>query len=520
MTEQLASRRTVLGSLLAGTGAAGITGLAGAAGATASAASPSLPSPSDTARAADEYDLDTGNAVQDLIIGGPGALPTALAPMDASVVIRITHLGQNAWFDAIAPYHPTAVGIYSDLGRRPPGERATNRHRNIALLYATARVLRHALPQLTQVWRDLLLSAGLDPDDDSEDRTSPVGIGNLAGQAVIAHRQRDGMNQLGDAGGRRYHPRPYADYLGYAPVNTAYDLHDPGRWQPALTPHRRRLGAGPPSDYGAWTVQQFITPQWRVTRPYSYDDPAEFRVPPPRASDPDNRRAYRRQAEEVLEAQAALTGEQKMAAELFDNKFLSLGMGVSDAAVHHGLDLDGWVHLFMTASTATFDTGIAVWNDKHRYDAVRPFSAIRHLYGGSEITAWGGPGLGTVDDLPGAEWRSYLNVGDHPEYPSGSAAFCAAQAQAARRFLDSDEMGYSHRYARGASLVEPGLTPATDLEMSFATWTEFAETCALSRLWGGVHFRTAIEVVEETGRRIGDRAYAYVRRHIDGTARR
>ena len=30
---------------------------------------------------------------------------------------------------------------------------------------------------------------------------------------------------------------------------------------------------------------------------------------------------------------------------------------------------------------AAFDRGIAAWNEKDHHDAVRPFSAIRYLYG-------------------------------------------------------------------------------------------------------------------------------------------
>ena len=39
---------------------------------------------------------------------------------------------------------------------------------------------------------------------------------------------------------------------------------------------------------------------------------------------------------------------------------------------------------------AAFDTVIAIWNEKYRYHAVRPFSAIRLLYGDKPVTAWGG----------------------------------------------------------------------------------------------------------------------------------
>ena len=48
------------------------------------------------------------------------AVRAAVSPFasDASLVIRITVLMSNAFFDANAPYTPTTVGIYSNLGRR------------------------------------------------------------------------------------------------------------------------------------------------------------------------------------------------------------------------------------------------------------------------------------------------------------------------------------------------------------------------------------------------------------------
>lgn len=46
------------------------------------------------------------------------------------------------------------------------------------------------------------------------------------------------------------------------------------------------------------------------------------------------------------------------------------------------------------------DTAIVVWRDKRKYDTVRPFSAIAHIWGSQIITAWGGPGMGKVYDMP------------------------------------------------------------------------------------------------------------------------
>ena len=109
-------------------------------------------------------------------------------------------------------------------------------------------------------------------------------------------------------------------------------------------------------------------------------------------------------------------------------------------------------------------------------------------------------------------------MADHPEYPSGSSCFCAAHAQASRRFLGSDQLGWQVPYPRGSSRVEPGVTPAADLTLSFDTWTQFETECGQSRLWGGVHFQAAIDASKPMCRQIGDRAYRFISRHIDGTA--
>jgi hypothetical protein len=319
------------------------------------------------------------------------------------------------------------------------------------------------------------------------------------------------MNQLGDEIGVGFNRQPYSDYTGYEPVNTAYELRDPSRWQPRIV----TLGNG------IFAVQQFVTPQYAKTRPYSYDNPVHFRAPRPDASSPNGRfgrSAYQAQADEVLSVSANLTDYQKMTAELFNNKILSLGFSAVFAAQSRGLSLLDFIHLDFVTNLAAFDTGIAVWNEKRRWDAVRPFSAIRYLYGKRPVTAWGGPGRGTVS-LPADEWKEYLNVADHPEYPSGSASFCAAHAQAARRFLGSDELNWPVHVLKGSSTVEPGLTPANNMILGpWATWTEFENQCGLSRLWGGVHFRAAIVEGYPIGRAIGEQAYLFVKRHIDGKA--
>ncbi|GAA4733300.1 vanadium-dependent haloperoxidase [Phytohabitans rumicis] len=461
------------------------------------------------------FDLDTGNIIRDLSGAVDSRSLPDVAPMDVTLHMRITHMVSIAWFDACAPYHPTAVGVYTRIGRRPSSESATNRNRNIAAVYGTFQVIKGVAPDRLPAFRTLMAAIGLNPDDNSEDPTSPVGIGNLAGKGVVAARLRDGMNQLGDVG-RRYNPVPYRDYTGYRPVNTAFKLVNPSRWQPQLTPHRRRHGAGV-GDKGIFTVQHFVTPQLGRTKPYTFKDPGQFRLAPPEFSDHHRVRDYKRAVDEMLGASAALTDERKVKAEFFDDKLLGIGRaGIAAGIAHPELDLDGWVHLFLTTSLAIFDALVAVWHQKAKYDAPRPFSAIRHVYGHRRVTAWGGVGKGTVNDIPADEWTSYLNVGDHPEYPSGSTTLCSAEAQAARHFLGDDVLGWRYPIPAGWTAVEAGITPASALELHWPTWTDFVQDCAISRVWGGVHFKKTIERSIEFGEQFGDRAYRFAQRYING----
>ncbi len=500
-------RRSVLLGGIAGASTAALAGL-GHSGAAAAepAARP--------AAAAADFDFDTGNFVRDLIATFRPA-EDVYGPMDVTVLHRFIHLSTAAWFDAMAPYHPTAVGVFSRIRRRPSSESTTNRNKNIAALYANYRVIKGVEPGRGTAFRDLMVAIGLDPDDESENPTSPIGIGNLAGKAVLARTAHDGMNQLGDEG-RTYNGRPYEDYTGYRPVNSAYELRNPSRWQPKHGTHNRRL-AGNAGDKGIFTVQAFVTPQQRLVRAHTFRDPGSFGLAPPEFSDHTRPRDYKRSVDEILQASAALTDEQKVKAEIFDNKFLGVGISVGAAAQAHGeMDLDDLVHLLFGSTVAIYDSLVAIWHYKAVYDSVRPFTAVRHVHGSRRVTSWGGVGKGTVRDMPGDEWTSYLNVGDHPEYPSGSGGVCAAQAQATRRFFDDDVLDWTFRAPAGSTMVEPGLTPGTDLAVHWDTWTEFVRDCAYSRMWGGVHFSKTAERSIPFGEQFGDLAYEFVQRHVRG----
>lgn len=461
-----------------------------------------------------DFDMTTGSAPKEVVI--PQLIPVIFStvnPNDATLVLRTTTIVINSWFDAIAPYGEHNVGVYSRLGRRPATER-TDENRNIAILYASHEVLNSLYPTHATLWDNMLGTVGLDPDNDSVDLDTAIGIGNGAGKAVRAIRENDGMNQLGNEpfpgedGPRVYNLQPFADYTAFEPVNSAYALRFPSKWQPAINSNGN----------GIFKVQQFVTPQFALTLPYSYKNSTSFRAPNPVDSNVFRFKAYKAQADEVLEASANLTDEQKMLAELFDNKINSLGFSALFKSTVSGLSLEEFVVYDFLTNLAAFDTGIAIWKEKRRHNSVRPFSAIRFLYSDQELTAWGGPYQGTVDNITGNEWQSYLPVADHPEYPSASASFCAAHATSSRLFFGTDELGWSFPVGQGTSTIEPGFTPQSDLLISFATWTEFEATCGMTRFWGGVHFKPSIPAGQKIGREIGELAYDFVMDHVLGTA--
>ena len=459
----------------------------------------------------DPFDFDNGNAAVEIVI--PTVAPVVFADVsptggDATLVLRVTTMTTNAWFDATAPYHSTAVGVYTRLGRRPSEDTDTNRNLNVAILYASYHLFMSLLPNHEQTWRDMLLDQGLDPDSDESDTDPAIRLGILGGKGVVEGREYDGMNQLGFEGGIAYNPTPYRDYTGYEPANTAYELKKPSRWQPDL----QRVGTG------IYKIQQFVTPQYAFVEPYSYADPADFYVPPPLNSKKAPKARYKKQADQVLHASANLTDEKKLKAELFDDKIASLGFSAVFAAQSQQLSLLNFIHLDFLTNMAAFDAGIVIWKWKREYDAVRPFSAIRYIYGDDPVTAWGGPGQGTVDNLPASQWRSYLEEADHPEYPSASACFCAAHAQAARLFLGNDDLGYPVERPAGSSKIEPGVTPAVGTVLQFPTWTDFAADCGQSRVWAGVHFQSAVDESSKLCDVFGDSAYDYVSDLINGTA--
>lgn len=450
-----------------------------------------------TARA-QTFDPATGNAPLEVVIPAVDEVffeEVTITGGDPSILLRYTALIVNSWFDAVAPYHPTARAVYSSQDRREPFNPSDNTNLNIAMVAASQAVLDDLFPHHAERWAEMVQTV-LSAIPASHDSSDAMRVGATAGQAVFDARLHDGMNQDGTGGGHDTFPRPFADTTGYMPVNDAFTLRDPSRWQPALIMDRP----------GIFRSQVFVTPQLGQVSPYTDLWSLNPPLAPPVASDVNNLIAYRAQADAVIAATAAITEEQRMLAEFFENKLFSLPVSMVVAAMQNGVNLMDFVHVFFAQEVAVFDAGIWVWHHKRNFDAVRPFSAIAYLYGAEQIPTWAPAGTVRAD-----RWQSYLPVADHPEYPSATSCLCAAHAAAVEGMLGDPELGWEVTFEAGSSFRAPGEIPSQDITHVFETWDDFRLTCSETRIWSGVHFEASVRNVQDSCMAIGRVAQSYVK---------
>ena len=185
------------------------------------------------------------------------------------------------------------------------------------------------------------------------------------------------------------------------------------------------------------------------------------------------------------------------------------------------LDLDRAVKLFFALTNAIFDAGICAWDNKCAFASVRPITAIRYLFQGQKVRAWGGPGRGT-QTIPGEEWFPYqattFPTPPFPEYSSGHSNFSAAGAEILRLFTGKDRFGASVTFPAGSANFEPGIVPATDITLRWANFSDAAAQAGLSRRYGGIHFEQGDIDARETGRLAARSAWAKALTYFEGTA--
>jgi hypothetical protein len=453
-----------------------------------------------------------------------GVRGSKLGPPMVARALAIVH---TCLFDAWAAYDHQAVG--TRLGgalRQPPGER-TLANINTAISFAAYRAAVDLFPgdQLS-VFDPLMRRLGYDPANTTDDITTPAGVGNVAAQAVLEFRHRDGANQLGDEPGGKP-GMPYSDYTGYVSPNQPMDtrgpfdpatVQDPNKWQPLRYVDATRTVV----------TQPFVGAHWQHVTPFALTNVAQLRSTTGPAQ--YGSAVFESQARALLALSAGLTDEQKMIAEYWaDGPHSELPPGHWDLFAqfvsrrdHHGAHKHGVaadVQLFFALTNAVFDASLCCWDNKRAFDSVRPITAIRYLFRGQQVLSWGGPYQGTRV-MDGADWLPYqastFPTPPFPEYSSGHSTFSAAGAEILKLFTESDDFGASVTFPAGSSKFESGAVPATDVTLRWATFSEAANQAGFSRRYGGIHFEQGDLDARSAGGRVARLAWAKAQRYISG----
>ncbi|MEO1627311.1 MAG: vanadium-dependent haloperoxidase [Bacteroidota bacterium] len=249
---------------------------------------------------------------------------------------------------------------------------------------------------------------------------------------------------------------------------------EPEKWKPT------------PPDY-----MDGIEPHWREIRPFVLDSAEQFVPLPPTPFDIKKGSKFYKETMEVYKALDKDREERLAIASFWDcnpyvshhkghvmyaTKKITPGghwMGIAKiAAQNSDADMMKTVETYTLTAISLADAFISCWDEKYRSVLIRPETVINEYF----------------DE----DWMPALQTPPFPEHTSGHSVISTAASVALTNlygddfaFIDSTEIAY-------------GL-PAR----SYDSFYDAAEEAAISRLYGGIHYRPAIDYGVEQGRKVG-----------------
>lgn len=234
-----------------------------------------------------------------------------------------------------------------------------------------------------------------------------------------------------------------------------------------------------------------LEPNWNTLRTFIIDSCSQFACPPPNKYSTDTTSSFYREMKEVYEVGKNLSKEQYEIAMFWDcNPFALQQMGHLEFGLKkispggHWMGITGiackkqkstlskttYVHTIVALTIA--DAFISCWDEKYKHNRVRPVTAIKKL----------------IDQ----NWTPLLQTPPFPEYTSGHSVISTAAATVLTH-LFGDHFSFSDDTEQ-----EFGLPVR-----HFESFNDAAKEAAISRLYGGIHFRDAIANGAKEGEQIG-----------------
>lgn len=176
------------------------------------------------------------------------------------------------------------------------------------------------------------------------------------------------------------------------------------------------------------------------------------------------------QAYEVYAASNALTNDQKDIARWWSDGSSQTATPpghwvniVDQLSRRNSYDLGRSAEIYAMVNIAMADAFISCWDEKYKQNLLRPVTYMRNYVAGATT------------------WTPLLPTPPFPEYPSGHSVASAAAGDILTTLLGNVSFTDSAN-------VYLGYPPR-----SYNSFTEAASEAAISRLYGGIHFREAIE---------------------------
>ena len=234
-----------------------------------------------------------------------------------------------------------------------------------------------------------------------------------------------------------------------------------------------------------------VEPYWGRIRPVFIDSLPQYRPQPPIAFSSEKNSRFYEQAMEVYSASKKLTNSDSAVAMFWDcnpfflntqghlnfaTKKLSPGghwMSIAGiASAKEGLSFTATLTTYLATAIALHDAFISCWDEKYSSNVIRPESYINSY----------------IDE----SWRPLLQTPPFPEYTSGHSVISAACAAVLSSI-------FGERFSFRDNTEVPYGLPSRD----FNSFWEAAEEAAVSRFYGGIHYRQAVEQGMLQGKKIG-----------------
>ncbi len=241
-----------------------------------------------------------------------------------------------------------------------------------------------------------------------------------------------------------------------------------------------------------------VEPNWGTLRPFVMDTSNQFRPEPPLPFDTAKTSPFYKQMLEVHALTRTMTDEQRAIAAFWDcnpfvmhvqghtmfaTKKMSPGghwMGIVRLASHKvNADITRAAEAYAMTAIGLADGFLSVWAEKYRSNVIRPETMINTY----------------LDE----SWQPLLQTPPFPEYTSGHSGISSAASVILTKLY-----GENFSFADSTE-VEYGLPVR-----SFTSFTQAASEAAISRLYGGIHYRRAIEEGQVQGRKVGELVLAKV----------